>query len=66
MFKKHTGVSPGQYHLHLRLMRAKELLLATDMSIKQVAYETGFESIHYFSRLYKSKMGVPPSEARIH
>jgi transcriptional regulator GlxA family with amidase domain len=47
-------------------MRAKELLLATDMSIKQVAYETGFESIHYFSRLYKSKMGVPPSEARIH
>ncbi|RCW32524.1 AraC family transcriptional regulator [Marinilabilia salmonicolor] len=64
MFKKHTGVSPGQYHLHLRLMRAKELLLATDMPIKQVAYETGFESIHYFSRLFKSKMGMPPSEAR--
>jgi AraC-like DNA-binding protein len=65
MFKKHTGVSPGQYHLHLRLMRAKELLLSTDMPIKQVAYETGFESIHYFSRLFKSKMGVPPSEARM-
>jgi AraC-like DNA-binding protein len=64
MFKKHTGVSPGQYHLHLRLMRAKELLLATNMPIKQVAYETGFESIHYFSRLFKSKMGIPPSEAR--
>jgi AraC-like DNA-binding protein len=64
MFKKHTGVSPGQYHLHLRLMRAKELLLATDMPIKQVAYETGFESIHYFSRLYKNKMGIPPSEVR--
>jgi AraC-like DNA-binding protein len=64
MFKKHIGVSPGQYHLHLRLMRAKELLLATDMPIKQVAYETGFESIHYFSRLYKNKMGIPPSEVR--
>ncbi|SFE53516.1 AraC family transcriptional regulator [Thermophagus xiamenensis] len=64
MFKKHTGVSPGQYHLHLRLMRAKELLLSTDMSIKEVAYETGFESTHYFSRLYKNKMGVPPSEVR--
>ncbi|ASB48010.1 AraC family transcriptional regulator [Alkalitalea saponilacus] len=64
MFKKHTGVSPGQYHLHLRLMRAKELLLATDMPIKQVAYETGFDSIHYFSRLFKNKMGQPPSEMR--
>ncbi len=65
MFKKHTGVSPGQYHLHLRLMRAKELLLATDMPIKEVAYETGFESIHYFSRLFKSKIGIPPSEVRV-
>ncbi|MGQ1947992.1 AraC family transcriptional regulator [Geofilum sp. OHC36d9] len=64
MFKKHTGVSPGQYHLQLRLMRAKELLLTTDMPIKEVAYETGFESIHYFSRLFKSKIGQPPSELR--
>ncbi|MGQ1891844.1 AraC family transcriptional regulator [Thermophagus sp. OGC60D27] len=64
MFKKHTGVSPGQYHLHLRLMRAKELLLSTDIPIKQVAFETGFESTHYFSRLYKKKMGIPPSEVR--
>ncbi len=64
MFKKHTGVSPGQYHLHLRLMRAKELILATDIPIKQIAYDTGFDSIHYFSRLFKSKMGMPPSEMR--
>jgi AraC-like DNA-binding protein len=64
MFKKHTGVSPGHYHLHLRLMKARELLLSTDLPIKQVAYETGFESIHYFSRLFKSKMGIPPSEVK--
>ncbi len=64
MFKKNTGVSPGQYHLHLRLMKARELILSTDLPIKQVAYETGFESIHYFSRLFKNKMGAPPSEMR--
>jgi AraC-like DNA-binding protein len=64
MFKKNAGVSPGQYHLHLRLMRAKELLLASDMPIKQVAFETGFDSVHYFSRLFKNKIGAPPSEVR--
>jgi|SRR5690554_1207897 AraC-like DNA-binding protein len=64
MFKKHTGVSPGQYHLHLRIMKARELLASTDLPIKQVAVETGFESIHYFSRLFKNKMGYSPSEVR--
>ncbi|HHU59203.1 MAG TPA: helix-turn-helix domain-containing protein, partial [Bacteroidales bacterium] len=64
MFKKHTGVSPGQYHLHLRIMKARELLASTDLPIKQVAVETGFESIHCFSRLFKNKMGYSPSEVR--
>lgn len=64
IFKKHTGVSPGQYHLHLRLMRAKELLLTTESPVKEIAYNTGFESTHYFSRLFKTKMGISPSEVR--
>ncbi len=64
MFKKHTGVSPGQYHMQLRLMKAKELLLSTNMPIKEISLEIGMDSIHYFSRLFKNKMGVPPSEIR--
>lgn len=64
MFKRHTGVSPGQYHLQLRLMKAKELLLTTNMPIKEISMEIGMDSIHYFSRLFKNKMGFPPSEMR--
>lgn len=64
MFKKYTGVSPGQYHLQLRITRAKELLVSTDKSIKEISYELGFQSIFYFSNLFKKKEGVTPSHFR--
>lgn len=64
MFKKYTGVSPGQYHLQLRIMRAKELLAGTDRSIKEICLELGFQTIHYFSLIFKKKTGMSPSEFR--
>lgn len=64
MFKSYTGVAPHQYHLELKIMRAKELLLSTDKSIKEISFELGFQSIHYFSRIFKNKTGVNPSEFR--
>lgn len=64
MFKNYTGISPRQYYLQLKIMRAKWLLLSTDLSIKEISYELGFESIHYFSRMFKQKAGVSPSEFR--
>lgn len=64
MFKKYTGVSPGKYHLQLRIMRAKELLVSTDKSIKEIGYELGFHSIFYFSNMFKAKEGSTPSNFR--
>jgi AraC-like DNA-binding protein len=64
MFKKYTGVAPYQYYLELKIMRAKELLLSTDKSVKEISFELGFQSIHYFSRLFKKKVGVNPTELR--
>jgi transcriptional regulator GlxA family with amidase domain len=64
MFKKFTGVSPGQYFLQLKLMRAKELLISTDKSIKEISYELGFQSIFYFSNMFKQKEGLNPSQFR--
>lgn len=64
MFKSYTGVAPHQYHLELKIMRAKELLLSTNKSIKEISFALGFQSIHYFSRIFKSKTGVNPSEFR--
>ena len=64
MFKKYTGVAPHQYHIELKIMRAKELLSSTDKSIKEISYDLEFQSIHYFSRIFKEKTGVSPSEFR--
>lgn len=61
MFKKYTGVSPRQYQLQLKLLRARELILSTDKSVKEIAYELGFSSIYYFSRFFKNKTGVSPT-----
>ena len=66
MFKKYTGVSPKQYHLQLKIMRAKELLVNSNYTIKEIAYKVGFESIYYFSRIFKEKTGMVPSDLRKH
>ncbi|MEN8137528.1 MAG: AraC family transcriptional regulator [Bacteroidota bacterium] len=64
MFKKYTGVSPKQYHLQLKIMRAKELLISTDKSVKEVCFDLGFQSTSYFSRIFKQKMGVSPIQIK--
>lgn len=64
MFKKYTGFSPLQYHLHLKINKAKEMLLDTNMSVKEIAFELGFKSIHYFGRLFKQKTNTRPSDLR--
>ena len=64
LFKEHTGLSPATYQQELRLLRAKELLTTTELSIKEIAYRLNFESPDYFSAKFKAKMGVKPSEVR--
>ena len=64
LFKEHTGLSPATYQQDLRLMRAKELLSTTDLSIKEIAYRLNFDSPDYFSAKFKSKTGQKPSDLR--
>jgi AraC-like DNA-binding protein len=64
LFKEFTGISPAMYQQDLRLQRAKEMLSATDLSIKEIAYRLNFESPDYFSSKFKIKTGLKPSEFR--
>ncbi len=61
MFKMYTGLPPAKYHLDLKIIRSRELLLSTDKIIKEICNEVGFESTYYFSRLFKKKTGISPS-----
>lgn len=62
--KKETGKTTTE-HLHLFLINeAKNILLQPNKSISEVAYELGFEYPPYFSRLFKKKEGISPTEYR--
>ncbi|PCJ61922.1 MAG: AraC family transcriptional regulator [Planctomycetota bacterium] len=61
-FKKITGLSPYQYHLELKISRAKEMLWQTNLSIKLISSQLSFENQYYFSRIFKKKTGYTPSE----
>jgi AraC-like DNA-binding protein len=63
-FTAHTGLGPHQYLLELRLVRARSLLAETDLSVKEIATQTGFEDEFYFSRLLRQKFGITPSQWR--
>nr|WKN34803.1 helix-turn-helix transcriptional regulator [Tunicatimonas sp. TK19036] len=62
--KKETGKTTTE-HLHLYLLdEAKNILLNPNKTISEVAYELGFEYPPYFSRLFKKKEGISPTEYR--
>ena len=64
-FKEVMGVAPGQYHLNLKIEKAMQMLRETSLSVSEVAYQTGFESLFYFSRIFKKKTNVSPSGFRL-
>ena len=64
IFKKVTGRSPNEYITDLRMQHACELLRNTDMPIKQVGILTGYGDSHFFSRTFKTNIGMSPSEYR--
>lgn len=60
LFRTQLGVSVRRYLLHLRVRRARELLL-DGVSVTEVAERCGFAGIHAFSRAFRRVAGVPPS-----
>ncbi len=59
-FKECTGLAPLQYQLLVKINKAK-ILLDIGKSVKEVAFELGFNSQYYFSRIFKQKTGTNPS-----
>ncbi|WP_134699229.1 AraC family transcriptional regulator [Ammoniphilus sp. YIM 78166] len=61
-FKKYMGYTPMEYLTHLRVDRAKELLILSDYRLKAVAESVGYQDEFYFSRVFKKIEGVSPTE----
>lgn len=66
LLKQETGKTAMDL-IHLSLIAAaKNLLRSGEKDISEIAYELGFESISYFTRLFKKQSGMTPSEFRKH
>jgi len=61
LFKRAIGVSFLEYVYFLRLKRAEELLLQTEKTVTEIAYETGFPSSAYFTKVFKQRKGYTPT-----
>jgi len=59
-----TGESATGFIRSVRLNKARELLLNTDMNVTEVCFATGFSSPNYFSRVFQEVFGMAPSEVR--
>jgi len=62
LFSEDLGQSYSAYVRKERIRQAVTLLTTTDWSIKQVAEETGFDTVHYFTTVFKAEMGEPPGQ----
>ena len=62
IFKDSCGTTPKQYILNLRIEQAKRLLDEGMSSVKAIAEDCGFSSIYHFSRIFKSTVGLSPTE----
>lgn len=64
LFHQFTGFTVTDYIIARKTDQASHLLADTDLSIEQIAQATGFNTLNGFTKSFKSKMGIPPSEYR--
>jgi transcriptional regulator GlxA family with amidase domain len=64
LFQKYLQSSPSRYYLKLRLIRARQLLKQTPISIVELSVVCGFVSTPHFSKCYRECFGIPPSDER--
>ncbi len=56
--------APANYIKTIRLQKAKELLETADLTVSEIAFKTGFQTVSHFTKIFKMQYGVPPSVFR--
>ncbi len=64
LFKQSTGKSIVDYINEVRIMKAKSLLMSTNLSVNEIYEKTGFTNAQYFRKVFRKNFGISPSEMR--
>ncbi|MGE4564376.1 MAG: helix-turn-helix domain-containing protein [Victivallaceae bacterium] len=64
LFRRHTGMTPGDYRMRLRMDQARKLLETTAKSVTEIAFQLNFSSSQYFANVFRRFTGLTPSEYR--
>ena len=64
LFSRQTNTSPGMFIIRLKMQKACELLLTTDLQISEISSRIGYEDQFYFSRIFSRTIGASPSAYR--
>ena len=64
LFKEVIGETPVEYIVNVRVEHALKLLMEEDLSITEIAEQSGFGSATYMTRVFKQKLGIPPGKCK--
>jgi len=64
MFRRHEGVTVGDYLRRLRIEAARDMLAGSDRPLGEIALQTGFSDQSHFSRLFRAATGHTPASYR--
>lgn len=64
LFKKVTGYNFSHYLTNIRLKKACDLLIKSEMSISDISYQVGYNDYHYFANVFKKNVGMTPAQYR--
>ncbi|WP_369371217.1 helix-turn-helix domain-containing protein [Promicromonospora sp. Populi] len=65
LFRRHFGVSPYRYLRRVRMIAACDLLAATELSVSEVAAQTGYYDAAHFSNDFRAEQGLSPTAYRV-
>ena len=63
-FKAETGITPIDYRNSVKLIKARGMLVGTEKKVSEIAFECGFGSASYFSKIFSKNEGITPLEYR--
>jgi len=64
IFRQIVGVAPNEFCIRTRLLRAKTLLQESSMNIGQIAQSLGYADVFFFSRQFRQRTGISPTQWR--